>query len=98
MELEPVETKKKKKKKTKKQKKEETKNNKIIQLLTVASELVTLDCSLTHVLNSALPQLRFAWAGLFLRSSLLIDKTVVDQTPLLCFSKSKDDYREMPEN
>ena len=43
------------------------KQNKIIQLLTVAPELVTLDCNLTLVLQAPnthpLPQLRVGWTG-----------------------------------
>ena len=75
---------------------------KIIQPLTEAPELVTLDCSFTHVLQAPNTQPYDSYnldgLGLHVRSSLLIDKTMLGQAPLHCFSETKDCRVVMPEN
>ena len=55
----------------------------------MAPELVTLDCSFTHVtsaVHSALPQLIVEKLKLYVRSSLLKDKTTFGLAPLQYFS------------
>lgn len=60
-------------------------NKKIIQLLPVASELVTLDFSLTHVLQMPNTTPYHSWEldglGLYVRLSLIIDKIMLAQAP-----------------
>ena len=60
-------------------------NKKIIQLLPVASELVTLDFSLTHVLQMPNTKPYHSWEldgiGLYLRLSIIIDKIMLAQAP-----------------
>ena len=73
-----------------------------MQLLPVVPELVTLDCSLTHVLQVPNPQpyhsLELDGLGLYVRSSLLIEKNMLGQAPLHYFSKTKNCRVVMPEN
>ena len=89
-------------KQTKERRNKKNKSNKIIQLLTEAPELVTLDCSFTHVLQAPNTQpyqsLELDGLGLYVRSLLLIDKTMLGQAPLHCFSETKDCRVVMPEN
>ena len=60
-------------------------NKKIIQLLPVASELVALDFSLTHVLQMPNTKPYHSWEldglGLYVRLSLIIDKIMLAQAP-----------------
>ena len=65
-------------------------------------ELVTLDCSLTQVLQVSNTQPYHSYKldglGICVRSSLIIDKTMLGQASLHCFSKTKDCKVVMPEN
>ena len=72
-------------------------------------ELVTLDCSLTHVLQPPKTQPYHSWEldelGLYARSLLLINNIMLSSTilcmiksPCYCFSKSKNCRDVMPEN
>ena len=65
--------------------------NKTIQLLTVVHELLTLDCSLIHVLQAPHTHLyhnqELDGLGLYVMSSLLIDKMMLGLTPCIASLK-----------
>ena len=73
-------------------KKQKKKNNKIIQLLTVVHELLTLGCSLIHVLQAPhthpYQNQELDGLGLYVMLSLLIDKMMLGLTPLHCLSET----------
>ena len=91
-----------KKTKEREEKKKKKIKTKVIQLLTVAPEHMTLACDLTHVLQVPNTEHYHTYEldglGLYVRSSLLIDKTTLGQAPLHCFSEIKDCRVVMPEN
>ena len=92
---------KKKKNQTNKQKHHHQQQQQIVQLFSVVPELVTVDSSLKHVLQGINTQpyhiKEFDGLGLYVRLSLFIDKTMLGQDPLHCFSKTKKCRVVIPE-